>query len=678
MARILIVDDEPQIRRLLQRYLSGAGYACRAEENVAAAKRALQTHTFDLILSDVTMPGESGIDLIRYVGRNYPDTPMVMASVIDNPGEVREALELGVYGYIVKPFTGNIVLINVENALRRKKLERDQAAHLEQLETIVRQRTQTINDQLTLLQTLIDAIPSPLFYKNKDGVFQGCNRAFEVLAGEKRATIIGKPASEVVPKLLADISRATDRQLIDNPGKVAYEYDVIYPDGSGHNFLLNKATFLDAGGNVAGLVGVMVDITEHKAAEEALRLSEEKFRRIVENIGIGVALISADAHVLELNRQMRKWFPDILPGTRTPCYQLFNNGSRDKPCQDCPTMEAMATGRVCESVVGSPGIAGKRSFRIIASPIHGRDGKVTAAIELVEDVTEKMTMERELRQAQKLEAIGQLAAGIAHEINTPIQYVGDNIRFLEDAFRDLNTVMAAHADLLAAAKGKSESRDLIQKVETTLAKADTPYLAEEIPNAIQQSLEGVQRVSKIIRAMRQFSHPGGDRKEAVDLNQALESTITVARNEWKYVADLETDFAPDLPLVPCFPGEMNQVFLNLIINAAHAISDATEGGRQGKGNITVSTRPHEGAVTIRIHDTGKGIPEAIQNRIFDPFFTTKAVGKGTGQGLAISRSVVVDKHGGRLGFDTEKDKGTTFVIELPLNSPSEKEASSDV
>ena len=184
-------------------------------------------------------------------------------------------------------------------------------------------------------------------------------------------------------------------------------------------------------------------------------------------------------------------------------------------------------------------------------PIHDQDGKVVAAIELVEDITEKLVWERELRQSQKLEAIGQLSAGIAHEINTPIQYVGDNTRFLEEAFGDLIAAMAAYGRLLAAVKDRTVSDVMIKEMETTIEEADIPYLSEEIPNAIEQSLEGIHRVSKIVRSMRQFSHPGTDQKTAMDLNQALDSTITVSRNEWKYVAEMETDFAADLPAVPC-------------------------------------------------------------------------------------------------------------------------------
>jgi signal transduction histidine kinase len=276
-------------------------------------------------------------------------------------------------------------------------------------------------------------------------------------------------------------------------------------------------------------------------------------------------------------------------------------------------------------------------------------------------------MEIQLRGAQKLESIGQLAAGIAHEINTPTQYIGDNVRFLEASFGDLKETHQQYEKLLLAAKNEAVSAELVAETEACVRKADPGFLMAEIPRAIQQTLEGVDRVAKIVRAMKDFSHPGTEEKTPVNLNHALETTLTVARNEWKYVARIETDFDPDLPLVPCLPGEFNQVILNLVVNAAHAIGDVSGGDGRGKGLITASTRLCGDWVEVRIRDTGSGIPEKIRHKIFDPFFTTKPVGKGTGQGLAMAHTAIVDRHQGTLTFETEVGVGTVFIIRLPLN-----------
>jgi signal transduction histidine kinase len=299
-----------------------------------------------------------------------------------------------------------------------------------------------------------------------------------------------------------------------------------------------------------------------------------------------------------------------------------------------------------------------------------KDGEHNAGRVLIlgQDISERRQLECQLAQAQKLESIGQLAAGIAHEINTPTQFVGDNTRFLQDAFTALRTLLSKYGALLAAAQDAPVNPNAIAEVEQAIKALELDYLLEEIPKAIAQSLEGVDRVAKIVRAMKDFSHPDSSEREETDLNHAVENTVTVARNEWKYVADVQLDLQPDLPPVMCLPGEINQVILNILVNAAHAIADVVGDGAGGKGTITIQTRQVGDGVEIRIRDTGTGIPEKIQARVFDPFFTTKEVGKGTGQGLAIAHHVVVQKHHGTLTFETAERQGTTFIIRLPLTA----------
>ena len=285
-------------------------------------------------------------------------------------------------------------------------------------------------------------------------------------------------------------------------------------------------------------------------------------------------------------------------------------------------------------------------------------------------ITERKQAEAELAQARKLEAVGQLAAGIAHEINTPTQFVGDNITFLKDALEDMFKLQEKQGLLLEAAKTGAVSYEAIEAAEAAAKEADVEYLIEEIPKAIEQSLDGVDRISKIVRAMKEFSHPGATGITECNINAAIETTITVARNEWKYVAEMKTELDPSLPRVPCLVSEFNQVILNLIINAAQAIGDVVGDGKDGLGTITVGTAHHDNWAEIRVSDTGKGIPKEIRDRIFEPFFTTKQVGKGSGQGLAMAHNVIMNKHHGQLTFETEEGKGTTFIVKLPLHSES--------
>ena len=285
---------------------------------------------------------------------------------------------------------------------------------------------------------------------------------------------------------------------------------------------------------------------------------------------------------------------------------------------------------------------------------------------LLLDITQRKNLEVQLLQAQKLESVGQLAAGIAHEINTPTQFVQDNTRFLQDAFEDYRTALDALLKLRDGLPNELIDADRLAAVDQAIEGADIDYLVEEIPRAIEQSLEGLQRIASIVAAMKEFSHPGTDAKTPIDVNAVIRNIVTVSRNEWKYVADLETQLDESLPRPLGHRDKLGQVLLNLIVNAAHAIGDDVDAATGKKGRIVVSASSDGEAVEIRISDNGPGVPEDIQQRIFDPFFTTKEVGKGTGQGLAIARSVVVDQHGGSLTLHSSPGEGATFVVRLPL------------
>jgi signal transduction histidine kinase len=288
----------------------------------------------------------------------------------------------------------------------------------------------------------------------------------------------------------------------------------------------------------------------------------------------------------------------------------------------------------------------------------------TANAALKTEMEERSRIEMQLRHAQKMESIGQLAAGIAHEINTPVQYVGDNAIFLKDSFVSVLQLVSHYDRLLEQARQSGTRGEWAAEVEVVRKDSDIGFLHSEIPKAIQQAQEGIVQIAEIVRAMKAFSHPGSAAKQPADLNQGIANTIVVARNQWKAVADLTTDFQVDLPPVVCHPGEIWQALLNVIVNAAQAVGAVVKDGERGQ--ITASTRRDGDWVEIRITDTGGGIPEDIRGRVFDPFFTTKAVGSGTGQGLAIAQAIVVQKHGGTIAFENGPGRGTAFIIRLPL------------
>jgi PAS domain S-box-containing protein len=282
---------------------------------------------------------------------------------------------------------------------------------------------------------------------------------------------------------------------------------------------------------------------------------------------------------------------------------------------------------------------------------------------LMIDVTEARRLVRELAQGQKLESVGRIAAGVAHEINTSVQFISDSVRFVSHALRDVPHALADYRALAAGVLSGKDVTEAAKKASDTDEAADVDYFLKNAPDALERALEGIGRVGSIVRSMTEFAHPDTRTKADIDLNRAIKTTLNMARNEYKTVAELETEFG-DIPPVHCHAGDINQVVLNLLLNAAHAITDVVE-GTSSKGRITVRTRTIGDYVEISIKDTGDGIPEAVRGRIFEPFVTTKEVGRGTGQGLALSRGIVVEKLKGSLHFETETGKGTTFFIRLP-------------
>jgi len=299
-----------------------------------------------------------------------------------------------------------------------------------------------------------------------------------------------------------------------------------------------------------------------------------------------------------------------------------------------------------------------RTVRTSKVPLRDENGEVIGIIGVGFDITERKVAEQRLAASEHLESIGRLAAGVAHEINTPIQYLNDSVYFIRDAMQDL---LAHNAKLAAMLPEPPEPDD------------DIEDLKKDLPPALDRVVEGLARIAEIVRSMKEFSHVDQREMARVDLNRAINSTLVIARTEYKYIAELDTEFA-DLPMVLCHGGQINQVVLNLVVNAAHAIADRNKAlGSTEKGLITVKTRMEDGFAVISIGDTGGGIPEAIRKRIFEPFFTTKEVGRGTGQGLSIAHNVI-NAHGGKLDFVTEMGKGTTFNVYLPLDKEEHESA----
>ena len=434
-------------------------------------------------------------------------------------------------------------------------------------------------------------------------------------------------------------------------------------------FSINAAPVDD--GEEKQVLLAFTDVTERKRNEAELRRAEARYRELFEGSRDALATLAPPVWTfVSSNSAARELFKVEDPGEFTtfrlwdfsPAAQGDGGSSLDTAREMIRI--AMEEGShffewTCQRMGGEPFPA-----TILLTRIRNEDGDFLQAT--IRDITAQKNLEMELQQAQKLEAVGTLAAGIAHEINTPIQFVGDNLRFLRESVEQLLELCGRHLALVEKSKEGEIPAAMWKETAEALEDFDFEFLSEELPDAVSQSLEGAQRVAKIVRAMKEFSHPGSSEISPADLNDAIQTTITVARNEWKFVAEMETELDGELPPVPCIVGEFNQVILNMIVNARDAIGDvaAERGGGLGKIRITTGVEGEHAVITVG--DTGGGIPDEVISRVFDPFFTTKEVGKGTGQGLAISRSVVVDKLGGILDVESEPGVGTTFTIRLPL------------
>lgn len=424
----------------------------------------------------------------------------------------------------------------------------------------------------------------------------------------------------------------------------------------------------DAGGDEVGALSVAFHsmAASLTARDRELWAGYRNLRQVLESVGEGLLAAEPGGGVTGVHSTVTEtWFGPVR--VAQPVWTYFGATDAAFAAALQERWGALADGSPLEDALARlPGeVHGRaRTFQVAYRSVLA-GARLDRVILVITDVTEALArnlaerqLEAELRQAQKLEAVGQIAAGIAHEINTPIQYIGDGTRFAKDAFASVAAVLRLHQETASALSAEARER-----LSTAEEAADLAYILAEVPKAQAQVLEGVQRVSTLVRAMKEFAHP--DQKEMVptDLNRALTATLEISRNEYKYVADLETDLG-SIPMVSCHAGDLNQVFLNVIVNAAHAIGDVVK-GTPGRGKIRISTRSEGGDVVVSIADTGGGIPWEIRDKVFEPFFTTKPTGKGTGQGLAIARSVVKN-HGGHLTFESEVGAGTTFFIRLPV------------
>jgi signal transduction histidine kinase len=417
--------------------------------------------------------------------------------------------------------------------------------------------------------------------------------------------------------------------------------------------------------------GLAREIAHRKRIADALSDSQNRMMAINDSLYEGVLVFDENGHIALSNRAADRLLSedDKLPSRDLDAVMRLILDEHPIAFAAGPFLQVIQEGI---GIQDEDAVFVRRDGKPIAVayacvPLLEKDG-VQGAILSFRDIGAFKEAQRDALQSSKLASVGQLAAGIAHEINTPIQYIGDNLRFLSNAFQSLVGLLKRSEQLLGDLDGEQANQARVA-LGRAREQADADYLLENIPEATRQSLEGAGQVARIVLAMKEFSHPGERAKAEVDINRAVENTVAVSRNEWKQWAVLETDLEETLPRVNCLAGEINQVLLNLVVNAAHAIEEAKRGAN---GKITIATRQlDDDRVEIAIEDNGIGMTEAVIEQIFDPFFTTKKVGKGTGQGLSICRDVIVAKHGGRISVNSTPGVGSRFSVILPIGNVEE-------
>lgn len=645
---MLVADDQASVRLWLENLLSGWGYqvVCAADGREALGILR-QSDGPSLAIVDWVMPIMDGTEVCRQV-RSMPGPSYIYILLLTSKSEQADMIEglgSGADDYLKKPF----------DPLELK-------ARLEVASRIAVEKTLRDNEQR--FQAAATLASAGLAVADLQGRLLEVNDGFCQFLGYSREDLLRKTVFDICHP--DDLAGTRIRFARFNLGNASFSLERRYVHRSGGTVwaLLSVSYVRHGDGTADYVVAQTQDITARKLAEEGLRRSEALFRAITENAAELIRVLERDGmirYVSPSHEPVLGYSARELQGINCLDELVY---AEDRPAARRWTQGLVETGRAEPTQFRYVHKNGSiRMLDCSGGVIRNGQGEVEALVVTSRDMTERKLLESRLQQAQKLEALGQLAAGIAHEINTPAQYVLDNTMFIQRAWGEASRLVTAAREILAgSAPGAMAEFDRVWQ------ENDFPYLSQEVPRALEESLTGLQRLARTVQAMKEFSCSCPQQKEPLDLNRAIETVIAVSRNEWKYVAELETRLDKSLPPVPCLASEFNQAILSILINSVQAIAEKVKGKPGEKGLIRVMTQRRDPWAEISIQDSGVGVAECIRDKIFEPFFTTKEVGSGTGQGLTITHSVIVQKHGGQMWFESEPGEGTTFIIRLPLQS----------
>jgi len=678
--------------------LEAEGYevhpATSGEQALAAVAQTLP----DLILLDIVMPDIDGIEVCRRLKTHAKTShvPVIFLSATTDSKERVAGFKLGAVDFVSKPFQRQELLARVHTHLSLARLQcalKQETAELgeanQRLQGEIAKREEmaaSLSESEEKFRTLAGSAQDAFVMLDVEDRIIFWNRAAIGMFGYTEQAISGKKFHDhIVPERF----RAAHQQRFDHfraagTGPIVgkpIEMAALRRDGTEFQVELSVATVTLRQRWVA--IVVIRDITGRLRAQETLQRSEERLNLVLDAAQMGVW--DKDLVTGKLSRSLihdqifgydtfqEHWDNEIMLEHIVP--EDRERRRKELSPTGCPTVinSEYRIIRAGDHALRWIQIQGKLYFDEKGNPIR-RAGIIVDITDRKLAEQEQQSMDAQSSLSQKLESVGRLASGVAHEINTPMQFITDNTQFLKRAVTSLTEVLGAYRavnETIASGNKPDEALALARAAEET---NEMEYLLSEIPRTFDETMSGLQRVTHIIKSLKEFSHPNTTAKHPADLNKAIATTIAVSRHEWKYVAEVVTELDPDLPMIPLCIDEMNQVMLNLIVNAAHAIGDAIKLRGEAKGVITIRTKQDGDSVLVDVADNGTGIPESAQSHIFEPFFTTKGVGKGTGQGLAIIRTIVLKNHGGTISFTTAPGKGTTFHIRLPMPGPDEAQA----
>lgn len=691
---VLLTEDSALARMMALKIIERQVKQVYVAQDGQEALEKVQIYEPDILITDIELPKKNGLQLASEAKAFKHDLQVVIVSSFNDPKYYQQAIDIGVAKYVLKPFSEELIT---------------EAINICEQRILKEQKALGESNFLRLLSKAVDQSSIMVGISDDKGSLIYANAKYYEFTGYTPEETLGNTFMFLDNGEIPTMSIQQFQDTLASGQEWRGEYKSRKKNGEEYWESISIAPVKNQAGELTNFVAVKEDITRKKQMEQQLQEAyldlEQRVRerteelvhaneqlhveirerkqmekhalkayqltqQLISSITSILIAVSPTNHITHWNHQAENIF--AIPASEAIGHALDDlpiGWNKDYVMHEIENLRQKgATARLPDIHYLRPdqteGILGF-SFNLVSKATPGNSSYIL----LGTDITNRKNIEAQTVFAQKMESIGQLAAGIAHEINTPVQYVGDNLHFIQECQSSLRELFTKYAKLLEVNKKEGLFPELIDEIETEIVEIDLDYLNEEGQKAIIQSLEGVERIAKIVRALKEFSHPSQGEKVFSDINKALNSTIIISRNEWKYVAELQTELEPELPMVNCLIDLINQALLNIIVNAADAIREKQQNGQHNdeKGLICAKTWSDDSNVYISISDTGTGIPDTVINKIFDPFFTTKEVGKGTGQGLTIAHDIIVNKHQGNIQVSSKPGQGTTFTIQLPID-----------